>query len=117
MLTNLPTQITLINGRKELVTRNEDLVDIAEECVCYEYSKLIEDVINTSDAESQYAEKKFNSDMRAYENQLDDYNNCLYELNNIVSDMQDYLDESKRITRNNIEEYVIKLNNIIKQHY
>ena len=48
MIIQLPMQIDLPNGNKELITDEENLIDIADKFVGYEYSKIIEDIISTN---------------------------------------------------------------------
>ena len=45
MIIQLPMQIDLPNGNKELITDEENLIDIADRFIGYEYSKIIEDII------------------------------------------------------------------------
>lgn len=113
----LPTQIELPNGSKELITNDNDLVDIADRFVGYEYSKIIENVVNTKSAEQQYAERKFKSDMISYEIQLDEYNSCLQDLNEVVNKLEDYLADAKRITRDKVTDYVTQIRKLINEYY
>lgn len=113
----LPTQIELPNGSKELITNDNDLIDIADRFVSYEYSKIIENVVNTKSAEQQYAERKINTDLQNYETQLDEYNSCLQDLDEVVDKFEDYLADSKRITRDKITDYVTQIRKLINEYY
>ena len=117
MIIQLPMQIDLPNGNKELITDEENLIDIADKFVGYEYSKIIEDIISTKSAEEQYAEMKYNSDMVSYEQQLDNYNSCLTDINDTLEELENYLSDAKRINRNTIDNFVLKLRNLVNEYY
>ena len=117
MIIQLPMQIDLPNGNKESITDEENLIDIADKFVGYEYSKIIEDIISTKSAEEQYAEMKYNSDMTNYEQQLDNYNSCLTDINDTLEELENYLSDAKRINRNTIDNFVLKLRNLVNEYY
>ena len=108
MIIQLPMQIDLPNGNKELITDEENLIDIADRFIGYEYSKIIEDIISTKSAEEQYAEMKYNGDMINYEQQLDNYNSCLTDINDTLEELENYLSDAKRINRNTIDDFVLR---------
>ena len=93
MIIQYPMQIDLLNGDKELIFDDDNLIDIADKFVGYEYSKIIEDIISTKSAEEQYAEMKYNGDMINYEQQLDNYNSCLTDINDFVLKLRNLVNE------------------------
>ena len=105
-MTISPFTITLPNGEIELVTENKHLVDIVERYIGFEFAKKIEEISETANAESQYAEKKFNSDMKAYEISLDAYNTTIHDMSDVLEKVEDYLLNSKRISREKLLEYM-----------
>lgn len=117
MIIQYPMQIDLLNGDKELIFDDDNLIDIADKFVGYEYSKIIEDIISTKSAEEQYAEMKYNGDMINYEQQLDNYNSCLTDINDTLEELENYLSDAKRINRNTIDNFVLKLRNLINEYY
>ena len=104
-------------GEFKNATDDDNLIDIADKFVGYEYSKIIEDIISTKSAEEQYAEMKYNGDMINYEQQLDNYNSCLTDINDTLEELENYLSDAKRINRNTIDNFVLKLRNLVNEYY
>ena len=101
-----PFTIKLPNGNTELVTENRHLIDIAEEFIGYDFAKAIEKISKTASAESQYAEKKFKSDMEAYEISLDSYNTTIHDMSDVLEKIETYVSNSKRISRDKLIEFM-----------
>ena len=60
---------------------------------------------------------KYNSDMTNYEQQLDNYNSCLTDINDTLEELENYLSDAKRINRNTIDNFVLKLRNLVNEYY
>ena len=60
---------------------------------------------------------KYNGDMINYEQQLDNYNSCLTDINDTLEELENYLSDAKRINRNTIDDFVLKLKNLVNEYY
>ena len=60
---------------------------------------------------------KYNGDMINYEQQLDNYNSCLTDINDTLEELENYLSDAKRINRNTIDNFVLKLRNLVNEYY
>ena len=101
-----PFTVTLPDGKVDYVSENKHLVDIAEQYVGCDFAKAIEKISETASAESQYAEKKFKSDMEAYEISLDAYNTTIHDMSDVLEKMETYVLKSKRISRDKLIEFM-----------
>ena len=101
-----PFTITLPDGKTDYVAENKHLVDIAEQYVGCEFSKAIEQISESASWNKQYADKKFNSDMRAYEEELSTYNDVVSNIVHVVEEIEKHLDYADRLSRDKLRKYL-----------
>lgn len=105
-MTIAPFTVTLPNGEIEYVTENKHLVDIVERYIGFEFAKKIEEISESASWNKQYAEKKFNSDMRAYEEELSTYNDVVSNIVHVVEEIEKHLDYADRLSRDKLRKYL-----------
>lgn len=106
--------IQLKDGTQAFILNSKDLVDVAYDKLGLEYSNEIEKVIQSSSEAKLYAEKRFNSDMNSYEGQIEEYRDCMLEVQQIAEEIETYIHEAKRFEKKKalekIELIIKKLN-------
>lgn len=93
------SMIQLLDGSQHIILDNKDLIDIAYSKLGYEYSDKLEQIVNSSTEAEIYAEMQFNSDMDAYEGQIEEYRDCMLEVMEIAEKLLNYTHESKRFEK------------------
>ena len=91
--------VQLLDGSQHIIFDNKDLINIAYDKLGYEYSNELEQIVNFSTEAEIYAEKRFNSDMDAYEGQIEEYRDCMLEVMEIAEKLLNYTHESKRFEK------------------
>lgn len=96
------SMIQLNDGTQAFILNPRDLVDIAYEKLGSEYSNEIEKVIHTQEENEIYARERFNTDLNSYEGQIEEYRDCMLEVQEILEKLEESIEDSKRLNRDEI---------------
>ena len=96
------SMIQLNDGTQAFILNSRDLVEIAYNNLGSEYSDEIEKVIISSSEAELYAEKRINTDLNSYEGQIEEYRDCMLEVQEILEKLEESIEDSKRLNRDNI---------------
>lgn len=106
--------IQLLDGTQAFILNPKDLVDIAYDKLGSEYSDKIEQMVVMQSENEIYAEKRINTDLNSYEGQIEEYRDCMLEVQQIAEEIETYIHECKRFEKKKalekIELIIKKLN-------
>ena len=94
--------IQLLDGSQHIVFNSKDLIDIAYDKLGIEYSNLIENITETQEENEIYAKERLNTDLNSYEGQIEEYRDCMLEVQEILEKLEETIEESKRLNREEI---------------
>ena len=94
--------IQLLDGSQHIVFNPKDLIDIAYDKLGSEYSNEIEKVVQTQEENEIYARERLNTDLNSYEGQIEEYRDCMLEVQEILEKLEESIEDSKRLNRDNI---------------
>lgn len=103
--------LNLKNGETEIINDIEDIQEVV-------YNHLGDDVsiaLKELCANNSYEQKRFDSDMIAYESQLDEYNCAMNDIIDVTESLVEYVTEAKKLDRKKIDKLlksIIELSNI-----
>lgn len=92
--------LQLTDGSIEIVDNYDSLYELVRDRMGEDASDMILDLISESD----YTNKKLDSDLISYESSLDSYNSMCFELKESIEKLQDYVRDAKRLDRNKLLE-------------
>ena len=94
--------IQLKDGTQAFILNSKDLVDIAYDKLGYEYSTKIEKIVQTQEENEIYATERLNIDLDSYEGQIEEYRDCMLEVQEILEKLEESIEDSKRLNKDNI---------------
>ena len=94
--------IQLADGSTELVMSKKDIIDIAYSKLGSEFSNLITNIVDTQEENEIYAMERLNTDLDSYEGQIEEYRDCMLEVQEILEKLEESIKDSKRLNKDNI---------------
>lgn len=102
--------VWLKNGNFEILKDHQELKDLIEsemgEDVGLEVQKLID--------EADYTQQKVQTDLTAYESQLDSFNSMCLEVIDVINNLVNRIEDSKRLNRNDILNQLDRIRTLIE---
>ena len=107
--------IQLLDGSQAFILNPKDLIDIAYDKLGSEYSDKIEQMVVMQNENELYAEMRIDTDLNSYEGQIEEYRDCMLEVQQIAEEIETYIHECKRFDKKKalekIELIIRKINN------
>lgn len=94
--------IQLLDGSTELIMSKKDIIDVAYNKLGSEFSNLITNMVDTQEENEIYARERLNTDLDSYEGQIEEYRDCMLEVQEILEKLEESIEDSKRLNRDNI---------------
>ena len=95
-----------VNNHKYIVIEPNDILCIIEkECnpeLANVLRELITDLKEKADYSTRYVEEKLNTDLDCYESELEEYRDMCSEVRDIIEQLSNYTNDSKKLDRSHI---------------
>lgn len=105
--------ITLNNDSTVTIMSLQDICDLVEYALGSELAELLNSIFLQCEANEMYAKERLQTDLDAYESQLDIYHDMLLEVSEVLSEMSNQMLSGKRINKNNLADILKSLSNKI----
>lgn len=105
--------ITLNNDSTVTIMNLQDICDLVECALGSELAELLNSIFLQCEANEMYAKERLQTDLDAYESQLDLYHDMLLEVSEVLSEMSNQMLSEKRINKNNLADILKSLSNKI----
>ena len=91
-----------INNKKYIVTSTDDIFYIFEKECSPDLVNVLRDTIADLKEQADYTAQKINTDLDCYESELEEYSSLCSDLKDMINELSDYIDDSKKLDRNHI---------------
>ena len=95
-----------VNNHKYIVIEPNDILYIVEKECSSELASvlrgLITDLKEKADYGTRYVEEKLNTDLDCYESELEEYRDMCSEVRDIIEQLSNYINDSKKLDRSHI---------------
>lgn len=105
--------ITLNNDSTATIMSLKDICDLVEYALGSELAELLNSIFLQCEANEMYVKERLQTDLDAYESQLDLYHDMLLEVSEVLSEMSNQMLSGKRINKNNLADILKSLSNKI----
>ena len=85
------TDVININNNKYLISCPQDLIPVVEQVCGYEVANILRHYIKQLQEEADYTSKKLDTDLEAYESDLDSYNSMCCEIIEMIESLIIYI--------------------------
>lgn len=107
--------IKLNNGRNVIIGSERDVLEVIQETLGYDFADAVKHVFDSTDEVEKY--KKYaeieSQEKESYEASLESINNALYEALEKIEELENYLADSKRISKNAVCEILTQIHRVI----
>lgn len=108
--------ITLNDDSTATIFGLKDILDLVEFALGPELAELLNDIFQHCEANEIYVKEKLQTDLDAYESQLDHYHSMLLELVEVINEICNQMLSGKRINKQNVADILKSLSNQILQN-
>ena len=105
--------IRLNNDSTVTIMSLQDICDLVESTSGSELAELLNNIFLHCEANEMYVKERLQTDLDAYESQLDLYHDMLLEVSEVLSEMSNQMLSGKRINKNNLADILKSLSDKI----
>ena len=113
-LSALPTFVD-INGNYEYISSNQDLCSVIERHCGSDLVKVVSNICENCNAVEAYADMRIDTDLDAYEEELNEWNSIGTSIKEVMSEYREYEARHKNLNRAEINKMIQRIHALLDE--
>ena len=110
----LPTFVE-INGSYEYISSNQDLCAVIEQHCSSDLAKVVSNICDNCNAVEAYADMRIDTDLDAYEEELNEWNGIGTSIKEVLSEYREYEGCHKNLSRTRIDMMIQRIHALLDE--